>query len=75
MKINVFVIREADVFWIAGAWDEYTMDANYEGYQEEEERLHKVYGNNFRVAQIVVSDSFMDDAFSMHVEEAQDGTN
>ena len=36
--MDVFMIFESDqdceASWLVDAWDEYTMDANYEGYEE-----------------------------------------
>jgi hypothetical protein len=66
MKITVIVakIDDHEIPWIVGAWDEYSMDANYGGYCEALE-AHRVKnkGAEIRTAQIEVPEGFLESIY------------
>lgn len=74
MKVNLFVVTLGtgdDPPWVVGAWDEWTVDENYQGYAEAVEKLEKEHGANFRVGVVEVPDSFLSDCFKCHTVKAK----
>lgn len=66
MKIFVIAakIEGEETPWIVNAWDEWTVDANPEGWHEAiDEAKKKASGAEIRTAQIEVHDSFLFDMF------------
>ena len=68
MKIVCFIFKEQydSSHWMITAWDEWSINANPTGYEEDKEKYAKEYGDRFRVALVTVPDSFMEDAFKEH---------
>lgn len=59
MRVNLIVVLqecEPDAPWVAGAWDEYSIDNNPEGYNEELEK-HKSKSCQVRVLPIIVPEA------------------
>lgn len=66
MKITVIVakIDDSEMPWVLGAWDEYLMDANYQGYCEAlEEHRKKNAGAEIRTAVIEVPEGFLENIY------------
>jgi hypothetical protein len=66
MKIFVIVakIKGEDCPWIVNAWDEWTVDANHEGWHDAiNEAKKKCSDAEVRTAEIEVPDSFLFDMF------------
>lgn len=61
MKITVIVAKDSngDQPWIIGAWDEYSMDANYQGFCDALDE-HKKHNDEVRTAEIEVPDGFLE---------------
>lgn len=62
MKITVIVakIDDSEMPWILGAWDEYLMDANYQGYLDAiQDHIKKNSGAEIRTAEIEVPEGFL----------------
>lgn len=76
MRIAVIVVKEVEGDEnppvIAGAWDEWTIDENYEGFEEELAKIKKKHrGCEVRVAYVKVPDSFLNDIFKPFEIEAK----
>lgn len=66
MKITVIVakIDDSDMPWILGAWDEYTMDANYQGFCDAVEQFRRSMGKaEIRTAEIEVPEGFLENIY------------
>lgn len=68
MKITVIVAKPEgggdEMPWVVGAWDEYCMDANYQGYLDAlQEHIKKNAGSELRTAEIEVPDGFLESMF------------
>ena len=71
MILKVFVARQESsldtCYWVVGAWDEWSIDENTEGFVEEHQRHCKEHGeSNVRVVNIEVPDGTMAQAFQVH---------
>lgn len=76
MIIKAFVARQQthteDLFWIVGAWDEWSIDENGEGFEEEYKKHAKEHGEgNLRVVNIEVPDGTMAKAFGVPTVEGK----
>lgn len=70
MIINLIVCQEVSktdtTRWVTEAWDEYTIDENYRGWEEALKKAEKVHGEgNVRVIQVVVPDDTLDRPFAI----------
>lgn len=66
MKITVIVAKthDGEMPWVVGAWDEYCMDANYQGYLDAlEEHIKKNAGSELRTAEIEVPEGFLESIY------------
>jgi hypothetical protein len=62
MKITIIVgkVNGEDIPWILGAWDEYTIDGNEQGFSDAVEQFRRSLGNTeIRTAQIEVPEGFL----------------
>lgn len=66
MRIHVIAVVTpgAETPWIAGAWDEYSIDENSSGYERDSQAIEAKYGpQNVRVGIVHVPDSFLNSLF------------
>lgn len=68
MKITLIVAKPEgggdEMPWVVGAWDEYTMDANYQGFCDAlEEHRRKNAGSEVRTAEIEIPEGTLENIF------------
>lgn len=66
MKITVIVAKQdgEEMPWVVGAWDEYTMDANYQGFCDAlDGHWKKNPGAEIRTAEIEVPEGFLESVY------------
>lgn len=66
MKITIIVgkVDGEEMPWILGAWDEYTVDGNYQGFCDAVERFRRSLGNTeIRTAEIEVPEGFLESIY------------
>lgn len=67
MKITVIVGKSdgEEMPWVLGAWDEYTMDANYQGFCDDlAKKRASLPGTEIRTAEIEVPEGFLEKIFA-----------
>lgn len=66
MKITVIVgkVKGEETPWILGAWDEYTVDGNYQGFCDAVAQYRRsMAGAEIRTAQIEVPEGFLESIY------------
>lgn len=68
MKITVIVAKPEgggdEMPWVVGAWDEYCMDENYQGYLDAiQKHIKENAGSELRTAEIEVPDGFLESIY------------
>ena len=67
--MNIYLIwavieEESDAPWLVGAWDEYSVEGNYDGYMDAVEAARKDHGaGNVRVTTVLVDSDKVVNAF------------
>jgi hypothetical protein len=73
MKIYLIVMRtdsDLEMPYVIDAWDEWTVDGNFDGWESEVKKQKEKNGDNVRIGIVEIPDDFLSSLFAIPVVEA-----